>query len=72
MIISLLDTAGIGIFGHVVAKSNEGLIKLIANASTSIIGPGFFVPARNYELITWLLGNGFKIGWPTNLMIIGP
>lgn len=65
--------AGIGIFGHAVAKSNEDLIALIASASTSsIIGPGFFVPARNYELIKWLLENGFKIGWPANLMTIGP
>lgn len=65
-------TTGIGIFGHAVAKSNEDLIALIVNASTSIIGPGFFVPARNYELIKWLLENGFKIGWPANLMTIGP
>ncbi|MGN6821428.1 MAG: GNAT family N-acetyltransferase [Candidatus Nitrosocosmicus sp.] len=64
--------AGIDIFGYVVAKSNEDLIVLITNASTSIIGPGFFVPARNYELIKWLLENGFKIGWPANLMTIGP
>ena len=63
--------AGIGIFGHVVAKSNEHLKALIANAST-ILGPGFFVPARNQELINWLLENGFQIGWPANLMTIGP
>ena len=65
--------AGIGIFGYAVAKSNEDLIALIVNTSTSsIIGPGFFVPARNYELIKWLLENGFKIGRPANLMTIGP
>jgi predicted N-acetyltransferase YhbS len=64
--------AGIGIFGHAVAKSNEDLLALITNASTSTIGPGFFVPARNYELIKWLLENGFRIGWPANLMTIGP
>ena len=63
--------AGIGIFGHAVAKSNEHLKALIANAST-ILGPGFFVPARNQELINWLLENGFQIGWPANLMTIGP
>jgi len=63
--------AGIGIFGHAVAKSNEDLKALIANAST-ILGPGFFVPARNQELINWLLENGFQIGWPANLMTIGP
>jgi predicted NBD/HSP70 family sugar kinase len=63
--------AGIGIFGHVVAKSNEDLKALIANAS-AILGPGFFVPARNHELINWLLENGFQIGWPANLMTVGP
>ena len=63
--------AGIGIFGHAVAKSNEELKALIANAS-AILGPGFFAPARNHELINWLLENGFQIGWPANLMTIGP
>jgi GNAT superfamily N-acetyltransferase len=63
--------AGIGIFGHAVAKSNEELKTLIASAST-ILGPGFFAPARNHEVINWLLENGFQIGWPANLMTIGP
>ena len=63
--------AGIGIFGHAVAKSNEDLKTLIANAST-ILGPGFFAPARNHEVINWLLQNRFQIGWPANLMTIGP
>jgi len=63
--------AGIGIFGHAVAKSNEDLKALIANAS-AILGPGFFAPARNYEVIKWLIENGFQIGWPANLMTIGP
>ena len=63
--------AGIGIFGHAVAKSNEDLKSLIANAS-AILGPGFFAPARNHEIINWLLEKGFKIGWPANLMTIGP
>ncbi len=62
--------AGIGMFGHAVAKSNEDLKALIANAST-ILSPGFFAPARNHEIINWLLENGFQIGWPANLMIIG-
>lgn len=63
--------AGIGIFGHAVTKSNEDLKTLIANAS-AILGPGFFIPARNHEAINWLLENGFHIGWPANLMTIGP
>lgn len=64
-------SAGIGILGHAVAKSNEDLKVLIANAS-AILGPGFFVPARNHEVMIWLLENGFQIGWPANLMPIGP
>jgi hypothetical protein len=62
--------AGIGLFGHAIARSNEDLKALIANSS-AIIGPGFFVPARNHEVITWLLENGFRIGWPANLMTVG-
>jgi GNAT superfamily N-acetyltransferase len=64
-------SAGIGILGHAVAKSNEDLKVLIANAS-AILGPGFFVPARNHEVIIWLLENDFQIEWPANLMTIGP
>lgn len=62
--------AGVGMFGHAVAKSNDDLKELIANASV-ILGPGFLVPARNRELIDWLLENGFRIGWPANLMTLG-
>jgi len=63
--------AGIGLFGHAVAKLNEDLKALIANAS-AILGPGFFVPARNHELIKWLFENDFRIAWPANLMTMGP
>ena len=63
--------AGIGITCHAVAVSNDDLKALIANASV-ILGPSFFVPARNREVISWLLENGFRIGWPANLMTIGP
>jgi hypothetical protein len=63
--------AGIGILCHAVAKSNEDLKMLIANTS-AILGPGFFVPGRNHELIKWLLESGFQIGWPANLMTVGP
>ena len=64
-------SACIGIFGHAVANSNEELKALIANAS-AILGPDFFAPVRNYGLINWLLEYGFQIGWPANLMTIGP
>jgi GNAT superfamily N-acetyltransferase len=62
--------AGIGILCHAVAKSNDDLKMMIANAPV-ILGPGFIVPARNYEIIKWLLDSGFQIGWPANLMTIG-
>src|SRR6476660_3460521 len=56
---------------NAVAKlKNEDLKLLISNAS-SIQGPGFFAPARNHELIKWLLENGFHVGWPVNIMTIG-
>jgi ribosomal protein S18 acetylase RimI-like enzyme len=62
--------SGIGILCHAVAKSNQDLKALIASAS-QILGLGFFVPARNYELVSWVLENGFQIGWPANLMTTG-
>jgi GNAT superfamily N-acetyltransferase len=62
--------AGIGFFGHAVAKTNEVLKALIANSS-AILGPGFFVPGRNSDLFRWLLDAGFRIAWPANLMTVG-
>ena len=63
--------AGIGILGHAVARSNDDLKILIARAPTIVV-PRFLVPARNHQLLNWLLENGFQIGWPANLMTIGP
>lgn len=62
--------AGIGWLGHAVAKTNEVLKALVANAS-AIIGPGFFVPGRNSDLLRWLLDAGFSMVWPANLMTVG-
>ena len=62
--------AGIGFFGHAVAKTNEVLKALIANSS-AILGPGFFVPGRNSDLVRWLLDAGFSIAWPASLMTVG-
>lgn len=62
--------AGIGWLGHAVAKTNEVLKALVANAS-AIIGPGFFVPGRNSDLLRWLLDAGFHMVWPANLMTVG-
>jgi predicted N-acetyltransferase YhbS len=63
-------SAGLGLFGHSIASTNEDLKALIAGSSV-ITGPGFFVPARNREILTWLLEKGFKIQWPANLMTLG-
>jgi predicted N-acetyltransferase YhbS len=62
--------AGIGFFSHAVAKTNEDL-KALVSSSPAIIGHGFFVPARNADLVRWLLEAGFRISWPANLMTIG-
>lgn len=62
--------AGIGFFSHAVAKTNENLKALVSSAP-AIIGHGLFVPARNSDLMRWLLGAGFRISWPANLMTIG-
>jgi predicted N-acetyltransferase YhbS len=62
--------AGIGFLGHAVAKTNEVLKALVANTS-AILGHGFFVPGRNYDLLSWLLDAGFRIVWPANLMAVG-
>ena len=63
--------AGVGIFSHAVAKLKNEDIKLLISIASSIQGPGFFAPARNHELIKWLLENGFYVGWPANLLTIG-
>jgi predicted N-acetyltransferase YhbS len=62
--------AGIGFFSHAVAKTNEDL-KALVSSSPAIIGHGLFVPARNADLVRWLLEAGFRISWPANLMTIG-
>jgi predicted N-acetyltransferase YhbS len=64
-------SAGMGLFGHSIASSNDVLKALIAG-SFGITGPGFFVPAKNREIVMWLLEQGFRIQWPANLMTLGP
>ena len=64
-------SAGMGLFGHTIASSNDDLKALIAG-SLGITGPGFFVPAKNREIVMWLLEQGFRIQWPANLMTLGP
>ncbi len=62
--------AGIGLRGHAVAETTEDLKSLISSAPV-FLGPGFFIPIRNGELFRWLLGAGFRVGWPSMLMTMG-
>jgi predicted N-acetyltransferase YhbS len=63
--------AGLGFLGHAVAETTDDLKALIAGA-TAILGPGFFVPTRNGDLLRWLLGAGMRAAWPATLMSLGP
>jgi hypothetical protein len=53
--------AGLGLFGHSVALSNEDL-KILITGSSVIAEPGFLY-LQEIEIITWLLEQGFKIQW---------
>jgi predicted N-acetyltransferase YhbS len=64
-------TAGLGFLGHAVAETTDDLKVLIAGAP-AILGPGFFVPTRNGDLLRWLLGAGMRAAWPATLMSLGP
>jgi predicted N-acetyltransferase YhbS len=64
-------TTGLGMLGHAVAETTDDLKVLIAGAPV-ILGPGFFVPTRNTDLLRWLLGAGMRATWPATLMTLGP
>jgi ribosomal protein S18 acetylase RimI-like enzyme len=64
-------STGLGFRGHAVADKVEDLKALIGGAPV-IMGPGFFVPTRNGELLRWLLAAGFRASWPATLMTLGP
>ncbi len=61
---------GIGFRGHAVGEETEDLKALIGHAPM-FLGPGFFIPSRNGDLLRWLLGVGLRVGWPAMLMTIG-
>jgi GNAT superfamily N-acetyltransferase len=63
--------AGIGFLGHAVAETTDDLKALISQAAR-FLGPGFFVPTRNGELLRWLFAAGFRGLWLATLMTIGP
>lgn len=61
---------GLGFRGYAVAQTTHDLCALIG-AAPRILGPGFFAPARNGDLLRWLLDAGLRVAWPANLMTIG-
>lgn len=63
-------TAGIGFFGHAVARDNEGLKSLIGAADV-FSGPGFLLPSRNADVLRWCLDRGLRAVQPLNLMAKG-
>jgi predicted N-acetyltransferase YhbS len=62
--------AGIGWTSHAVGKTNEDL-KALIGASPAFLGPGFFVPTRNGELMRWCFDNGLRLVAQATLMTIG-
>lgn len=63
-------TTGIGFFGHAVARHNDDLAALIADAP-QIDGAGLLLPTRNAALLRWCLLHGLRITQPMTLMSQG-
>ena len=63
-------TTAIAFFGHSVAETNADLMALIA-AAKEFGGPGLLVPTRNYELLSWCLGNKLRLVYQMTSMTIG-
>ena len=63
-------TTGIAFTSHTVAETNIGLMALIG-AAPRFDGPGFLLPTRNHEVLTWYLKGGLKLVYQMTLMSIG-
>jgi predicted N-acetyltransferase YhbS len=63
-------TTGIAFFAHTVAETNAGLMALIG-AAPEFGGPGFLLPTRNHEVLTWCLKGGLQLVYQMTLMTIG-
>lgn len=63
-------STGLGLRGHAIGDTTEDL-KLLIGAAPAVMGPGFFVPVRNGELLRWLFDNGCRASWPATLMTYG-
>jgi predicted N-acetyltransferase YhbS len=63
-------TTGISFVTHTVAQSNTDLMALIG-AATEFGHPGFLVPTRNHEVLTWCLKGGLRLVYQMTLMTVG-
>ena len=56
--------------GHALGESNEDLKALIGSADI-MSESGFFVPARNSDVVDWCLSHGLQIAELVTLMTTG-
>lgn len=61
---------GLGFRGYAVAQTTRDMCAPIS-AAPKILGPGFFAPVRNGDLLRWLLDAGLWVAWPAYLMTVG-
>jgi GNAT superfamily N-acetyltransferase len=64
-------STGLGFRGYAISETTDDLKALIGDAP-AVMGPGFFAPVHNGELLRWLLARGFRMSWPATLMTTGP
>ena len=50
--------------------TNRDLMALIG-AAAAFPGPGFLLPTRNHEVLTWCLNNDLKLVYQMTLMTMG-
>ena len=60
----------LGFRGHAVAETNQDL-KALIGAASGFPGPGFLLPTRNHEVLSWCLDGGLKVVMQMTLMTIG-
>ncbi len=63
-------STGISFVAHTVAETNTGLMALIG-AAAGFGGPGFLLPTRNHEVLTWCLKGNLRLVYQMTLMTIG-
>ena len=60
-------TTSIGFGGHTVGQTPTDIMALVA-ATDRIHGPGFLLPLRSKDLLTWCLEQGLRIEQPLSLI----